>query len=67
MLILKGNNGDGFDMNQSTLDGMTIAKPDKSQSYTIPNTLQKSQLLINNLFIRLAELKKLIYILFKLY
>ena len=46
MLLLKGNNGDGFDMYQSTIDGMTIASPDKSQSYNIPNSLPKNKLLI---------------------
>lgn len=46
MLIPKGNNGEGFDLYESTFDGMTVAKPDKSQLYIMPNGLQKNQLQI---------------------
>ncbi len=46
MQVLKGNNGEGFDLYESTFDGMTIASPDKSQVYSIPNGLQKSNLLL---------------------
>ena len=46
MLIPKGNNGEGFDLYESTIDGMTIAQPDKTQLYTIPNATLKSKLLV---------------------
>ncbi len=46
MQILKGNNGQGFDFFESTIDGMTVAKPDKSQLIVMPNGLQKNQLQI---------------------
>ncbi len=46
MQILKGNNGEGFNLFESNLDGMTIVSPDKSQSYSIPNALQKKQLFL---------------------
>ena len=46
MLIPKGNNGEGFDLYESTIDRMTIAQPDKTQLYTIRNITPKNQLLI---------------------
>ncbi len=62
--IKLGNNGQGFDLYESTIDGMTIASPDKSQSYSIPNSLQKNQSILitkpsefntNNLQLRIPQ------------
>lgn len=35
-IIYKGNNGSGFDIYQSTLDGMAIISPDKNNKSHIP-------------------------------
>lgn len=34
--VYKGNNGSGFDLYQSTLDGMAVICPDKNNKHAIP-------------------------------
>jgi hypothetical protein len=34
--VFKGNNGGGFDIYQSTIDGMTVLRPDKNNPSNIP-------------------------------
>lgn len=46
-LVYKGNNGAGFDLYQSTLDKMTVIRPDKTNMPTIGNSINHRGTLSN--------------------